>query len=95
LARAQSEVGDLIRLPLRDVHWFLISHPDDVERVLKESHQRFDKGMAWENFRALTGEGLIGIETPGWLERRRLAQPAFVQAFHSRYAAEVTRGLED
>jgi len=41
----------------------------------------------------LTGEGLVGVETPEWLERRRLAQPAFVQAFHPRYAAEVTRGL--
>jgi len=46
LARAQSEMGDVIRLPLTGMDWFLISHPDDVERVLKESHQRFDKGAS-------------------------------------------------
>lgn len=94
LARAQAEWGDVVEIRFPGQKWFSVSHPDDVETVLKSSHTRFDKGPQWDNFRALAGEGLIAIETPQWLENRRTLQPAFRSKFHAQYGEQMAQGSQ-
>ena len=92
LSRAQVEWGDVVEIRFPGQKWFSVSHPDDVETVLKSSHTRFDKGPQWDNFRGLAGDGLIAIETPQWLQNRRTLQPAFLSKFHAQYGEQMAQG---
>lgn len=68
--------GDVVRFRgMGGFVWFLISHPDDIERVLKGKH--YPKGMFIQNIKMLVGNGLLTSEGEFWRKQRRLAQPAF------------------
>src|SRR5678809_200644 len=74
----------------------LLSHPDDIERVLVTENRRFEKNFALRLLRPLLGNGLILAEGDAWLRQRRLIQPAFSKQQIESYApamVEATRGM--
>ncbi len=76
---AQRRYGDVVSFrSLGPFRWYLLSHPDDIERVLRGPATSFPKDdFTTRQFRFLLGEGLFTSSGELWLRQRRLAQPAF------------------
>src|SRR6266545_8150938 len=69
--------GAVVRLNLGAVRPFLFTHPDHVQRVLRERPEQYAReGMLWKPLRRLEGYGIAG-EGPRWRDSRRLLQPRF------------------
>ena len=94
-ARMQREAGDVVVFPLGKYRWIQVSHPDDVERICRQSHRTFDKGLAWQNFRVLAGNGLISTEPRWWATHRQVLQPAFLRCYHERFAQRVSQSVDE
>lgn len=77
LSRAQ---GDTARFRLGGSHAFLLSHPDQVKRVLVDDAERFGKGRLMQRARRLLGNGLLTSERELHRTQRRCIQPAFSRA---------------
>jgi len=77
LTRCAQEYGDIVRYRLVTFYGYLLNHPDYVEEVLVNNSKNFIKGRGLRANRALFGEGLLTSEGEVWLEKRRIAQPAF------------------
>src|SRR4029078_1005720 len=71
------EHGDAAYFRVANRRSMLLSHPDDIERVLVTENRRFIKNYALQFLRPLMGNGLLLNEGDDWLRQRRLVQPAF------------------
>jgi enediyne biosynthesis protein E7 len=56
---------------------WVVSHPDDVKRVLVSNQANYTKGTGLERVKMLLGNGLIVSEGAFWRRQRRMIQPAF------------------
>ena len=93
--RMQRELGDAIEFATGAISNAQISHPDDIERVLRASHREFHKGIAWTSFRVLVGDGLITTEVARWQKHRRDLQPPFMRQHHERFAQRVSQTVDE
>ena len=57
--------------------WHLVSHPDDIDYVLRANGQNYRKMVTNNTLRRVVGEGLLMSEGETWLRQRRLMTPAF------------------
>jgi cytochrome P450 len=74
-AAARGRVG---RFGLGRLGFSLLSHPDDVEHVLVGHADNFDKHtFQYRLLAEITGAGLLTMDGPEWLWRRRVEQPSF------------------
>src|SRR5947209_10203565 len=80
------EHGDAAYFPVANRRSMLLSHPDDIERVLVTENKRFLKNYALIFLRPLLGNGLLLNEGESWLRQRRLIQPAFSKQRVESYA---------
>src|SRR5437763_12460825 len=80
------EHGDAAYFRVANRRSMLLSHPDDIERVLVTENRRFIKNYALIFLRPLLGNGLLLNEGDSWLRQRRLIQPAFSNARVESYA---------
>lgn len=88
LARIQGDVA-VFRLGARDA--FLLSHPDQVRRVLVDDAAEFRKGHLMRRARRLLGDGLLTSEGRLHQTRRRHLQPAFCRHQLAAYGSAVPR----
>jgi cytochrome P450 len=72
----------------------LLSHPDDIERVLVTENRRFHKNYALRFLRPLLGNGLLLNEGQSWLRQRRLIQPAFARPRVESYTPAMIECVE-
>lgn len=94
--RCFDDYGDAAAFRLANRRGILLSHPDDIERVLVTENRRFEKNFALRLLRPLLGNGLILAEGDAWLRQRRLIQPAFSRQQIESYApamVEATRSF--
>jgi cytochrome P450 len=71
--------GAIVRLDLGLFRPYLITHPDHVQRVLRDrasNYVRDGDGMFWSPVRRLLGEGILS-EGPAWEASRKVLQPLF------------------
>ncbi len=73
----QKQYGDVVRLPLGRRKGFLITRPEDVQRILLDDSDRFPKPVEIKEMRPLLGNGLLTSEGEAWKRQRRLSIPAF------------------
>ncbi len=96
LTNAQREDGDVVRLDLGTLRFYLLSHPDHVRWVLQENAKNYSKG--YDRVKVLLGNGLVTNEGASWLQQRRLMQPVFhqrrLQGFASNIVEETQKMLE-
>lgn len=93
--RAQRELGDVIDLRFPASQTFQVTHPDDLEVILRGSNQRFEKGPTWDHLRQMIGNGTITTEPGKWLEQRRTLQPNFLRRYHDRFAERIGQGIAE
>ncbi len=92
------EYGDAAYFPVANRHIMLLSHPDDIERVLVTENRRFIKNYALVFLQPLMGNGLLLNEGQSWLRQRRIVQPAFAKQRVEGYApamVECTQRMLD
>jgi cytochrome P450 len=80
------EHGDAAYFRVANRHSMLLSHPDDIERVLVTENRRFIKNYALVFLQPLMGNGLLLNEGESWLRQRRIVQPAFSKQRVESYA---------
>lgn len=56
---------------------YIISHPDGVQRVLRDNNRNYVKARTAYPLYAVSGPALVNMEGDTWLERRRVMQPHF------------------
>lgn len=70
--------GDVVAVRWANRHAFLVSHPDDVKRVLLDDAPKYDKAPLYKHLLAyFLGNGLLTSDGDFWRRQRKLAQPAF------------------
>ena len=80
------EYGDVVRWGFPGFTYTTVFHPDHVQQVLVEDHDRFDRNL-FENFSIdFAPEGLFFTEGEQWRRQRRLLQPAFTMDRIEGYA---------
>lgn len=84
--RCFREYGDAAGFRLANRRAVLLSHPDDIERVLVTESRQFEKNYALRLLRPLLGQGLLLAEGDHWLRQRRLIQPVFSRSQVEGYA---------
>jgi cytochrome P450 len=78
LTQVTREYGDVVCLGgFGSQKFYLITHPQDIERVWKTHHRNYVRGSNFQLLRPLGGDGLFLSEGEAWRQQRRLLQPAF------------------
>lgn len=79
LSRAIRTHGDVFRIRLLGNSLIMVNHPDDVQRVLIENRENYDKeNFLYRTVRPVLRNGLIGaVGGESWHRQRRLMQPSF------------------
>jgi cytochrome P450 len=96
LLSAFRQYGDVVQLRLLGpMRMFLISHPDDVEYVLKKNPRNFLVKRPSLHLEAMMGDGLTLSNGDLWLHQRRLMQPAFHRQKIDGMAATVARQIAE
>jgi cytochrome P450 len=82
--------GDLVLLKLGKRNAYLVAHPAYVHQILVKNQKNYIKGMGYDGFRLLVGQGLVTSEGDLWQQQRRLMQPAFTPNAVSTYTELMT-----
>src|SRR5215510_5986470 len=70
------EQGDLVRLHFGPQPVYLVSHPDYLQRILRDNYQNYRKpDMIYAAARDVVGQGLVTSTGDLWLRQRRMIQP--------------------
>lgn len=97
--RSTAQDGGVLRLPLGPFNVHLVTEPEAIERVLVGNAANYHKRtFQYRLLARITGEGLLTLDGPPWLKRRRLAQPSFQRDRVAGFApvfTRVARGLGD
>jgi cytochrome P450 len=88
------EHGDAAYFRVGNRRSMLLSHPDDIERVLVAENRRFIKNYALIFLQPLMGNGLLLNEGASWLRQRRLIQPAFARPRVESYAPVMAHSVQ-
>jgi cytochrome P450 len=88
------EYGDAVYFRPGNRRSMLLSHPDDIERVLVTENKRFIKNYALQFLKPLLGSGLLINEGDSWLRQRRLIQPAFARPRVESYAGAMAQSTQ-
>jgi cytochrome P450 len=86
LFRRLAERGDVSCVRIGPQRLALLSHPDDIQRLLVTDQKSFTKGRALDRVKLLLGEGLLTNEGASHLRQRRLIQPSFHRDRIAAYA---------
>ncbi|WP_335999968.1 cytochrome P450 [Halorientalis halophila] len=73
-----ADMGDVVPYEIAGRTFYLVSHPEAIERVLSTEHGTFEKGsFQREQLSGILGEGLLTSEGERWREQRQRIQPTF------------------
>ncbi len=87
LPQCAREYGDAVRFRIPGNIYYMFSHPDAIEAVLRGNHRHFIKDHWTRELSILTGKGLLTSEGDFWRRQRQMAQPAFQRERIQKYAA--------
>jgi cytochrome P450 len=95
ITRLQQEYGDVAAFSLLGNKSVLVSHPEDIERVLLETGKRYSKFNPTYAMRTILGNGLVTSQGDFWKRQRKLAAPAFHHQSIKRYADQMVAYGQD
>lgn len=74
----RAKYGDVVQFPVPNTTAYMISHPEDVDHVMRVHARTYGKDtIQYRSLQLVTGEGLLAADTGPWRRQRRLVQPAF------------------
>lgn len=88
------EFGDVAYFRAGNRRSVLVSHPDDIERLLVTENRRFEKNYGLRLLKPLLGNGLLLNERGPWLRQRRLIQPAFSKLRVESYVPAMVQRID-
>jgi len=91
LMRCLHDHGDVVRIRMPGMEWFLVSHPDHVKHVLVDHFRNYPRGRSYDQFRLLVGESIVTTDGEAWRPLRRVAQPAFHRDSVARMGGMMVR----
>ena len=77
---AQDADGDVVRLNLGSFRPYLVSHPEHLQRVLRDNvanYTRDGDGLLWRPVRRIVGDAILVAEGEIWESSRGALQPLF------------------
>jgi cytochrome P450 len=83
--------GDLVRVKMLGSFWFIVSHPDDIERVLVKDARVMQRDAGIDIVRRVLGHGLLTSEGDLWKRQRKLMSQAFTPKRIADYATAMVR----
>jgi len=87
--------GDVVPYTVAGRTFYMLMHPDDIERVLATEHAKFRKGdFQREQLQMVLGEGLLTSEGNRWRDQRQRIQPAFTPDKIQSYTEVMTECAE-
>jgi cytochrome P450 len=96
LMRCLHDHGDVVRIRMPGMEWYLVSHPDHVKHVLVDHARNYPRGRSYDQFRLILGDSIATTDGAAWRPLRRVAQPAFhrdsvagMAGMMVRYAGEM------
>jgi cytochrome P450 len=95
LTDAARDYGDVVRLRIGPINFYLLNHPDLIEAVLVTHNKVMTKGRGLEATEEVLGNGLLTSEGDFWRRQRRLAQPGFHKDRITAYADTMVRFTEE
>ncbi|HEY0700304.1 MAG TPA: cytochrome P450, partial [Micromonospora sp.] len=92
LSRLIAEYGDMCRIRLLHVPMVMVNHPDDVQRVLVDNHENYDKDtFLYRTVRPVLRSGLVGaVGGEQWHRLRRMMQPSFHRPKVATFVPTIT-----
>jgi cytochrome P450 len=86
------EHGDLVRLNFGPQPIYLVSHPDYLQRILRDNYQNYRKpDLLYAAARDVVGLGLVTSDGDLWLRQRRMIQPHL----HRKQLAKLFAEMRD
>lgn len=87
--------GGMARYPVGPFPFYVVTDPELVWAVLVERHDVYTKDTFQYRLLAhVTGEGLLTMDGPEWLVRRRMEQPSFHRAGITRFSGLMAAAAE-
>ena len=88
--------GDIYRVyaPGRRSYTYVITHPDDIKRVLVSNHRNYTKGIGLDRVKILLGNGIMTSEGEFWRRQRYMMQPLFHRRVITRFAEVIDAANE-
>jgi len=95
LTACESAYGDVVRVDLGPLETYILTNPEDIERVLVGEHGKFRKPAFQDDaLGQLLGDGLLLSEGDRWRRQRDLANPAFNMSRIADIADTMTNHAE-
>lgn len=91
LMRCLHEHGDVVRIRMPGMEWYLVSHPDHIKHVLVDHGRNYPRGRSYDQFRLIVGDSIVTTDGDAWRPLRRVAQPAFSRDSVGRMAGMMIR----
>ncbi len=78
--------GDIVHLKVGPMHIYTLYSPEYVNHVLVKNQKNYIKGIGYDGFRLLVGQGLVTSDGDLWRHQRRLMQPSFTPAAITQFS---------
>jgi cytochrome P450 len=91
LREMAEEHGDVVPVKMLGQQWFIVSHPDDIERMLVKDARVMVRDRGIEIIRRVLGDGLLTSEGEKWKRQRKLMAQAFTPKRIHDYGAAMVR----
>jgi cytochrome P450 len=79
------QYGNVVKVQLGPESIYVVSHPEGIQRVLRDHNRNYIKGKTVYPLFAVSGAAMVNMEGGEWLERRRVMQPHF----HRKHITEL------
>jgi len=89
--RQMAEYGDVVPVKMFGEQWFIVNHPDDIEKMLVKDARVMKRDSGIEIVRRVLGNGLLTNEGDSWKRQRKLMSQAFTPKRIHDYGASMVR----
>ncbi|PMR60182.1 cytochrome P450 [Verrucosispora sp. ts21] len=93
--------GDVVKLNLGSFRPFLITHPEHLQRVLREKAENYVRagdGLQWRPLKRLFGDGILS-DGEHWTNSRQILQPLFtarrIDGLVDRLAVAIEESIDE
>ncbi|MAQ13498.1 MAG: cytochrome P450 [Sandaracinus sp.] len=97
LRTLRDEYGDIVEAEMLGRKWFVVSHPDDIEKVLVKHAKVMNRDAYIHILQRTLGLGLLTSEGELWKRQRKLMAQAFtprrIQSYAETMSAVTDRGV--